>query len=363
MLTKLHHIVIVLCCMGICFGSCGKDNDDSFVHEPKPQTGASQQILVVFTPDELSGKGYSDRLLTAAYQLRDSVYYDRDSIDVDFISSLNLETTAANLEVWAMDSTNAIYDNVYHRRLLVLSEPLLVPMLANIKQHLRPTDEVLVLKTTDEYLREADDTLHLNMGNRLHAMSISAAEVVRSWLNYRRWKIQIAEGDYVYSPRIRLIRTFADTAYHYCDSIYETLIEEGLTNDSIEKSHLIAEPEQLYYTLSVIQSSLIEVVYMLAQILQIEYYNSGEHQFAIIDLGRGNAAFKYHLMNSDNQEIIDATMVNGDEELDINCLYDVALKLWVTRWLRQQPGTMPPMEWHGNWDGYCPDSYASFKNY
>ena len=360
MLTKLHHIVIVLCCMSICLGSCGKDDDDSFM--PEPQTGAHKQVMVVFAPDELSGKGYADRLLTAAYQLKDSVS-SRDSLDVDFISSLTLETTATDLEAWAMDSTNAIYDNVYNRRLLVLAEPFLVPMLANIKQHLRPTDEVLVLKTTDEDLRQADDTLHLDMGNRLHAMSISAAEVTRSWLDYRRWGLQVTGDEYAYSPKIMLLRSFPDSIYHYCDSIYETLIEEGLTNDSIDMQYLISTPEQLYYTLSALQATLIEISYLIAQGIQVEYSYSGERKYAIIDLGMGNAAFKYHLMSSQNVEVIDATMVNGDEQLGINCLYDVALKLWATRWLRQLPGTMPPMEWHGHWDGCCPDPYAPFKKY
>lgn len=362
MLTKLHHIVIVLCCMGICLGSCGKDDDDSFDFEDEPQTGASQQIMVVFAPDELSGKGYAERLLTAAYQLKDSVI-SRDSLDVDFISSPNLETTAMNIEGWAEDTMNAIYDNAYDRRLLVLAEPFLVPMLANAKQYLRPTDEVLVLKTTDEDLRQADDTLHLDMGNRLHAMSISAAEVTRSWLDYRRWMLKVTGDEYAYSPKIILLRSYSDTVYHYCDSIYETLIEEGLTNDSINKISITSTPESLYYLLTDINSSLIELSYFVAQLTQMQYSLSGERQFAIIDLGMGNAAFKYHLMNSQNQEIIDVAMVNGDEQLGINCLYDVALQRWATRWLRQQPCTMPPMEWHGHWDGCCPDPYAPFKKY
>jgi hypothetical protein len=365
MSEKLHYIVIILCCISICLGSCSKDDDDyrnpNLDPEPFVVEGAALEIMVVFAPKQLDNMGYASRLLRGAYEMKDSLCA-RDSLDVSFISSPTMETTSEEMVEWASDSTNSVYSNIYRRRLLVLAEPFLVPMLRDIKQYLRPVDEVLVLKTTDEYLREAEDTLHLNLGNRLHAISISAAETTRSWMCYRQFILSLASVNDRYAPGVTIYHLFPDEVYHYCDSIKETLIEEGMPEDSINVYTFMTSPERFYSTLQYIGSDMIEFSYILGKVIVAQYYYDHLKRFGIVDFGMGNAAFNYFLLNSEYQQIIVPAIVNADAAFGINCLYDKALKLWATRWLKQPPGAMPAMEWHGIWDGCCPDVYSTFRN-
>ena len=118
---------------------CSSDGDDP--PQPAQDTGA---------PGELGDGGYADDVLEGLNQLKrmddEREEKDKDAVDVDFISRYDAEDTRNAVTQWAGQKANPFHDGDYSRRLLVISDPTMIPLLGVIKDDLRPTDEVLLLK-------------------------------------------------------------------------------------------------------------------------------------------------------------------------------------------------------------------------
>jgi hypothetical protein len=350
--------------LGMSLTSC---KDDVVELEPVDPTPADSirshlHIMTVFAPGQLGDNGYCDRVLTSAFQLKDSVG-SNEALDVEFIAKNSLESTYAEMQAWAKDTINPIYHYPYVRRLLVLTEPYMIPWLREVKDYLRSTDEVLVLKAADDDTRPADESLHL--GSRLHAMSISLSGPTHSFMWYLRDFLEVREY------KTAIVRLFNETNVHYRDSIYETLIEEGMPEDSIIHVSLADSPDKLYNTLSMMKASLTDMAYKKTQELKEEYNSRSlqEMPFCIADLGSANPGYRSLFESLSNPKaeyklvLVNAEIIDGGA-FDFLCKYNVALSQWCTSWLRQPPSTMPAMVWHGFWDDYSEsilDLYRSFN--
>lgn len=343
--------------------SCSDDNDPQpdptpDTQHPSPSEASRLQVTVVFAPGQLGDNGYCDRVITAAYQLKDSVG-SGEALDVEFIAKRSLGATYEEMQAWAKDTINPIYNYSYTRRLLVLTEGYMIPWLSYVKDYMRPTDEVLVLKATDDDILPANKQLQL--GNRLHAMSISLAQSTRDFMDYLKYK----EAK---SSSFTILRLFNDTIIHYRDSIYETLKKEGVPEDSIIHISITNTPEELYTSLEIMKASLNDVVYRNSQTLPEGYYSTDNYPNYIIDLGSGNPGFESLLLSllSDNYQnnivLVDTEMPTGDLP-NFECYYDMALLRWCTSWMRQPLIAMPVMEWHGAWDGYSTSFFSFMKKY
>lgn len=342
--------------------SCSDDNDPQpdptpDTQHPSPSEASRLQVTVVFAPGQLGDNGYCDRVITAAYQLKDSVG-SGEALDVEFIAKSSLGATYEEMQAWAKDTINPIYSYSYTRRLLVLTECYMIPWLSHVKDFMRSTDEVLVLKASNDDILPANEQLQL--GRRLHAMSISLAESTHDFVDYLK-------SHEAKSSRYALFRLFNDTIIHYRDSIYETLREKGVPKDSIIHICVTDTPEELYGSLEEMKASLTDVAYQKSQALPKDYYSREDYPNCIIDLGSANSGFKSLLLSllSDNYQnniVLVDTEIPDWSFSDFLCLYDMALSHWCTRWMRQPPVTMPVIEWHGSWDGYSTSYYSYLKD-
>ena len=341
--------------------SCHDDNDlqpdpTPNTQHPTPSEVSHLQVMVVFAPGQLGDNGYCDRVITAAYQLKDSVG-SGEVLDVEFIAKRSLGSTYEEMQAWAKDTINPIYNYPYTRRLLVLTEGYMIPWLSYVKDYMRPTDEVLVLKATDDDILPANKQLQL--GNRLHAMSISLAESTHDFVDY-------LNSHKAKSSKFAILRLFNDTIIHYRDSICETLRKEGVPEDSIIHVCITDTPEELYTSLEIMKASLNDVAYQNSQALPEDYYSSENYPNCIIDLGSANSGFKSLLLsliddNYQNNIALVDTEIPDWSFSNFLCLYDMALSHWCTRWMHQPPVTMPVIEWHGSWDGYSTSYYSYLK--
>jgi len=363
--SRLLVISFVICHLlySVTLASCNDDNAPQpdptpNTQHPTPSDYTHLQVMVVFAPGQLGDNGYCDRVFTAAYQLKDSVG-SGEALDVEFIAKSSLGATYEEMQAWAKDTINPIYSYSYTRRLLVLTECYMIPWLSHVKDFMRSTDEVLVLKATDDDILPANEQLQL--GNRLHAMSISLAQSTSDFMDYLKYK-KAKSSSYT------ILRLFNDTIIHYRDSICETFRKEGVAEDSIIHICVTDTPEELYGSLEEMKASLNDVVYQKSQALPKDYYSRDNYPNCIIDLGSGNPGFESLLISilgnkyNNNIVLVDTEIPTG-QLAGFECYYDMALLRWCTSWMRQPLNAMPAMEWHGAWDGYSTSYFSFMKEY
>lgn len=319
--------------------------------------------MVAFAPGQLGDRGYADNVMEGVNLLSMISNGFDDSanrLDVSFVSPMNLSTLQQSIASWAGNPVSPFVDATYHRRLLVLTEPYMIPLLESVKDSLRSTDEVLLLKVNDDDVRAAADKYGL--GPRVHGLNISAAYSVRRYCRHMDRLIRLAsyvDGRDINHHRLPYYRLY-DPDYNLSrDSVAETLAEELGSTTEILFSYLSNEWAMGIYT-SDFLLSVIDAAYLYASAQQFVYELNGL-AFAIIDLGSGNAGWDYWLMNRTSFDdtfhtlVIDGSPVPLSYRIYIKRFFGMALASWCIDWMDSPVGDMPSSVTHTGMD-YCQDN-------
>ena len=359
MTRKLIYLLLLTATL---FVGCKSDDDDEQQQPVTPTVkGATTQVMVVFAPGQLGDNGYADRVMSGIHTLEQLSSSDfADSLDVNFIAEQTFDETITSIKAWAANIKNPFYDSNYTRRLLVLTESYMLGWIAEVKDLLGQDDELLVLKANEEDLATGSD---LGLGNRLHAMNISAAEAARKYARFvlqkmddNRWQLDIS-GEVMQFWNFRL---YPDYEMAYRDSIFEVLDEEFMNTDgmvdmvnnpvsSMESAGLLSaeNPEE----------SSMQAAYDAAD--NMMFLSNIGFGFCFVDLGSANMGYDYFLLNQGQDDyyslMLDARQ-NFLGRFVVDRRFGMALANWTKQWLLQQTGEMPVMTLHGEWDGYCQDT-------
>lgn len=341
------------------WGACSSDDDDDdFPPEVTGPRMAKYQIMVVFDPYQLGDSGYADKVMEGVQFFSNSLYDDSAQVDVSFIADFDRYSMEEAFWKWATDSINPTYGNVYERRLLILTEHQQLRMLNEMADSLRPTDEVLALKVNDEDLDTTEASQKL--GNRLHGANISAAYSIRRYcrfMDYIAGETE-AKGGQIDKNIVHMLRLYDDSLHVYRDSIMEALTEMRGETLSISKMAMLAPDDELPYS-SLFFSDVVSAATDLSADL-LSFAALVNCPFCIIDLGSCNNTMDFAQMGNQEAQVF-PLMIDGQAH-DINGRFyvdrdfKILVSSWVSRWLQAPMGSMPRMECHGGWDGYCTDN-------
>ena len=349
--------VALMCSLGLSIASC-KSDDDNDNQPPKP----APRVLVttVFAPGQLGDMGYADRVMKGVSKLLNN---ETDDVDVTIIDADSVAPTRQLLRDWAARKTSDVDGADYSRRLIVLTEPYMVAWLAESKAQLTATDEVLLVKASEDDVTAAAQTLGLN--GRVYGLNISAASAVRHFSEARQqyyaWK-----GTEPDQAGIQVFHLYDKNVMAYRDSISETLQELSPTHQEPTVMSILDGPGMLYST--EFKMTAFEAAYNVCAIYYGMTGMAGEISgtagnpkvFVISDLGAANHGAELFLVGR-NQDVR-LIMLMLDDETNIDLMrfgiarhFDKAIDNWLQQWLVQPAGSMPVMEKHGGWDGYCTD--------
>ena len=347
---------LIMMLAAILFTGCKSDDDKSTPAPPQPRV----QVTTVFAPGQLGDMGYADRVMKGVSTLKKS---DANDVEVNIISADKVETTRKMMADWATTTSSSIDGASYSRRLLVLTEPYMVAWLAEVKNQLKATDEVLLLKVSEADVQAAAQTL--GIGDRVYGMNISAAAAVRRFDDMRRqyctWNTLNTD-----TVSIGTVRLYDVGVVAYRDSINETLKELSVDPQDDYKFSLIDQVGEQYSTQYGVTA--FEAAYHvcgLCYAMAIQRADSIPEErafktFVISDLGSANHGADLFLVSTNQRIGVIMLMLDADSNTDMLRFaairhFDRALANWMQQWLNLPASSMPRMEMHGGWDGYCTD--------
>lgn len=355
MMMRIKNCLVALLVTVLLTG-CKSDDDKS---TPAPQA-PRVQVTTVFAPGQLGDMGYADRVMKGVSSLKKT---DANDVEVGIISSDKVETTRKMLADWAATTSSAIDGATYSRRLLVLTEPYMVDWLAEVKSQLKATDEVLLLKVSEADVQAAAQKLGLS--NRVYGLNISAAASVKRFEDMRKqycsWNALNLD-----TVVVGTVRLYDDGVVAYRDSISETLTELSLEKQDDYTFSLIDKAGEQYSTRYKVTA--FEAAYHVCGICYaaaIQRADSLENErafktFVICDLGSANHGADLFLVSTNQRIGVIMLMLDAESNTDMLRFaiirhFDRALADWTQLWLKQPASSMPRMEMHGGWDGYCTD--------
>jgi len=349
--------VALMCSLGLSIASC-KSDDDNDNQPPKP----APRVLVttVFAPGQLGDMGYADRVMKGVSKLLNN---ETDDVDVTIIDADSVAPTRQLLRDWAARKTSDVDGAAYSRRLIVLTEPYMVAWLAESKAQLTATDEVLLVKASDDDVTAAAQTLGLN--GRVYGLNISAASSVKRFDEMRRqycaWK-----GLNTDTVAAGMVRLYDEGVVAYRDSIFETLKELAPKHEDPFLFSIIDKAGEQYSTRY--EVTAFEAAYHvcgLCYAMAIQRADSLENEracktFVISDLGSANNGADLFLVSTNERIGVIMLMLDAESNTDMLRFaairhFDRALANWAQQWINLSASSMPRMEMHGGWDGYCTD--------
>ena len=345
----------LVCGLSLGVTSC-KDDDNSSPAPPAPHV----QVTTVFAPGQLGDMGYADRVMKGVSTLKKS---DANNLEVSIIASDKVETTRKMLADWAATTASSIDGASYSRRLLVLTEPYMVAWLAEVKSQLKTTDEVLMLKASEADVVAAAQTL--GMDGRVYGLNISAASSVKRFDEMRKqycaWK-----GLNTDTVAAGMVRLYDEGVVAYRDSIFETLKELAPKHEDPFLFSIIDKAGEQYSTRY--EVTAFEAAYHvcgLCYAMAIQRADSLENEracktFVISDLGSANNGADLFLVSTNERIGVIMLMLDAESNTDMLRFaairhFDRALANWAQQWINLSASSMPRMEMHGGWDGYCTD--------
>lgn len=340
-------------------GSCSKD-DDSPVPEPVPEVHhVPLQVMIVFAPGQLGDGGYADKVFNGI-RIIESLFEKlaTDTINVNYISTYNRDATYAALLSWAESARNPFSGKDYDRRLLVLTEPFMIDWLDDIKDTLRQTDCVLMLKTSEALIDEAAE--RTGLGDRIHGLNISAASSIRNFCSRAdsivTWFSEQLDTD-INHDVLPIFRLYGNDELDYQDSVYVTLQEcfdDGTQVEVIPLSN--NDYEGLYAPDG---TSITVQAYNMAENMT-SYANDYGYYFAIVDIGAAFTGWNYYVFGIRGSNFVSVQLDGSPDSLSdfyIVRHFDLAVVNWVNDWINNVEN-IPKMIWHGGWDGYCADNFS-----
>ena len=323
--------------------ACSKNDDNE--PQPEPKTNAPFLVNVLFSPGQLGDKGYADNVMEGVNALDDiDDLWGGDSLEVRFIAPRNMEDAMR----WMNTSATSYSTEGYERRLLVLTEPYMVDMFNRIKDVLKPTDEVLMLKMEEDDITQIAQ--QFSLGNRVHGLNISAAASTRKFCQYIRLWIQSSGIHASQRIQIPVYRLYEDVIYPYRDGMMETIKQE--IGDNVEFVHIgLSSLEDIGISMEGSSNTMVEAAFEAAQIAQFSAESSG-CPFVLVDLGAGNTGWDYYLLSQAysisplRTLMLDAQQATRLDRFYINRDFGSALKEWVQEWMSKPAGTMAPQVSH-----------------
>ena len=348
-------ICLVTLLAAVLFVGCKSDDDKSTPAPPANRV----QVTTVFAPGQLGDMGYADRVMKGVSALRKS---DNTDVEVRVIAADKVELIRKMLADWAASTSSSIDGATYSRRLLVLTEPYMVAWLADVKSQLKTTDEVLLLKVNEADVEAAAQTL--GMGG-VYGLNISAASAVKHFDEVRKqycsWKSLNTD-----TVETGIVRLYDEGVVAYRDSISETLKKLSTKDEDPFLFTLIDKPGEQYSTRYEVTS--FEAAYHvcgLCYAAAIQRADSLENErafktFVITDLGSANNGADMFLISTNQRIGVIMLMLDAESNTDMLRFaiirhFDRALANWTQQWLKLPATSMPRMEMHGGWDGYCTD--------
>lgn len=363
-MKTFHWLLLATMVLGLAINiaSCSGD-DDSPVEQGRKKfvipDSTFCEVTVVFAPGQLGDKGYADNVMEGINKLS---YLDNNNenvgLDVHFISPRSFRTLSNAVREWALDSSIPYADGKYRRRLLVLTEPFMFPMVATVS-HYRETDEVLLLKANDDDVIAAAEKN--DMGHRVYGLNISAARSIRRFCRFMEEEIVRKKERFnrnVLNKPLMYQRLYDSELIVYRDSVYETLAEE-LGESNISVSDISSEMAEGLYTKD-LGNTVVEYAYMMA-VLARTIYNRMNLGFYVNDLGSGNSGWDYWLMGFSQDDDIYQTLIIDSSESPLFHRYYVkrefgdALADWCVKWAKQENDTMPRFTLKYG-DAFCVDN-------
>ncbi len=353
------------------FAGCSDDDEPTpdtqhptpDTQHPTPKQGAPIQITVMFAPGQLGDRGYADNVMEGVNELdKWDDKLEKDTLDVRFISPFNVEDARSSLRKWVETTVNPFYQNEYERRLLVLTEPFLVVLLTDIKDLLRPTDEVLLLKLNEDDI--AQIAKQFSLGNRVHGLNISASYPTRKFCALMYKYMETASDPRTNYLNIPIFRLYEKTQYPYRDEIAETVeMEMGDATQLTPIALSSMKGAGVYSQDSTL--TIVEAAFEAANVTQ----NSAELTgcpFVIVDLGAGNTGWDYWLLGMRYTHLtlstlmLDAKNAFGLRRFYINRKFGKALMYWVVEWAFKSVGEMDAQVTHYD-DTFIEDNLYAFE--
>lgn len=341
---------------------CSNDDDDK-ASQPSV-TGATMSATVVFAPGQLGDMGFADNVLEGVYRLKVLDHQlQPDTLDVNYLAGSDLNATKAMVEDWFDNVYNTYTNQLYKRRLLVLTEPFMVDWVEPLKAQFNEWDEVLVMKMNKDDVAKAAQ--RLGLGSRLHGLNISAAASARRYYQYILQSIEedeenhyaaIENGDEDAGNYKRLnckgmlyFRLYDPEQVTQRDSIYEVLNDSlGEAADIIFNSLSTTVGDGIFSDEG--QTSILQEAYKYGQTLT-EQYDDMRSAFHVADLGSAAQGLGYYFMGKDmNIKVLmlDTQITNM---LCIRRDFGTAFYNWTAQWMRSDAiGTMPAIQEFGDWN-------------
>ena len=333
-LRKVGNILLILL-----LASCSKESANNEL--PEQTAGASLQIMAVFAPSQLGDKGFADSVMEGlnAIEAHDDTL-GVDSIDVCYISPLDAQDALRSLERWAGSVARLFSTGEYERRLLILTEPYMADWLKEISGSLRPTDEVLFLKSNEDDIRQISGKYSL--GTRAHGLNISASESAGKFSKYiLRW-MKNNGMTAVNGSEINVFRLYDREEYSYRDDMVETLRRELGDSVVFREVAMVGLKDSAGNVMNTTQD-MAESAYDIAFYSGL-YCETLGFPYVLVDLGAGNNGWDYYLMsNSWNgiyTLILDAKKSYRLDRYYIYRNFGLAVNDWVHEWKQEPVGEM-----------------------
>ncbi len=324
--------------------SCDKDTP---VAEAEPMNSA--EVIILFSPQQLGDLGYSDKIFRGIKEYETSQANSApNGADIGYISCDTDSATLNRLKKWAATPHNPLNSNqAYSRRLLVFTAQWQLNMLDSIQ--LGEGDEVLILDTKTDITDSLSTT---RFGNRIHALNISAASAIVKFITLIQQYGAFGDNDkdcsLVYYPTLNYSA--------HTDSIHEVL-------SARKQDNIIVLEESLNQINVNPNSSFVKYLNSLSFAMAQDYYTKEAYdqynRYAIVNYRSANQGFAFYLIkdyaNPYNTLFIDGTENNYNltKTYYVSRDFGKAIKEWMSQWLQSSAGSMPRIQWHGEWDGYC----------
>lgn len=351
---------ILLTIFALLTAACHKDDDPDDAPDSETETTAPQSsadIMVVFAPGQLGDLGYADNIMGSISTLKNQYSSDSDTVNIRCMSPWDMADMRESFKQWARNTQNIFTDGDYNRRLLVLTEQFMESALDAIKDDLKKTDAVLMLKAAEDDIDKYAKKYGLE--GRLYGLNISASYSIRRYVPYIKYLAKTFydfEGKIVKTNKITLLRLYDEELYPCRDSIMETIAEVA-PEIEIDKSNMGFD-EDVY---GVEELSIIkQAAYIMAVNSQIEY-EEGESPFVIFDYGVANSGADYWLLSREYDGSTFFPMIfDGKDNIQAGRTYmmrdfGTALTDWCERWL--QNDTDIPKHTHLTGSKYCKDDF------
>jgi hypothetical protein len=163
-----------------------------------------------------------------------------------------------------------------------------------------------------------------------------------------------------------LTRLYDKKVMNYRDSIPEmltTLQSEPLDSVTLPIIDKAGEQYSNEYKVTAFEAAyhVCGYCYGLAYLKSEQNQDQGKTKvFVICDMGAANNGADMFLMTTNQYVLVVMLMLDAETNTDlirfsVTRHFDRAVANWAQLWINQSQASMPLMEQHGAWDGYCTD--------